>query len=445
MFIVSIKRIHETKMSKPSYLLTILMLFFNQASFALDAKQQAIVNKVNNNSKSEINFIRDTVNVNSSTFNKSGVRIVSHLYEKELKKLGFKTEWIPLPDSMDRAGHLFAYNNVKNGKKVLLIGHLDTVFPKDSPFQKFTQEGNIAKGPGVIDMKGGNAIILYALKALKDQGSLNNLQITIALMGDEESPGLPKKLSRKKLMEESKNSDIALAFESANNLNEVVTARRGLAIWNLDVSAKQGHSSLISTKEFGEGAILGIAEILDKIQNETKKERYLSFNPGIIAGGVNIKENEDKTNLQASGRFNVIPKDAKSLGDIRYLSRNNLNAFITKCELIAKNFNPPIQANFTVKEENIYPPMELSNSNIELMKQLEKVNKDLGFGKLTAVDPRDKGAADIAYIDPKIPALDGLGGVGQFDHSTDEYMEIDQTIKATQRLALFLLMVSKEK
>ncbi len=424
-------------------LLTVFTLIFANTSFGLEANQESIISAVNKNSKNEINFIKETVNINSSTFNKPGVKTVSNLYKKELEQLGFKTEWVPLPESMDRAGHLFAYNDAKKGKKVLLIGHLDTVFAKDSPFQKFTREGNIAKGPGVIDMKGGNAIMLFALKALKEKGLLNNLRITIALMGDEESPGVPKNVSRKKLIEESKTADLALAFESAKNLNEVVTSRRGLAIWDLDVTAKQGHSSLISTKEFSQGAILSIAEILSKIQNETKKERYLSFNPGAIAGGIAIKENEEKTSLEVSGRFNVIPGVATSFGDIRYLSRNNLNVFITKSKLISNNVTNPIKASFKVDEENIYPPMESSQNNVELMKELEKVNIALGFGKLVATDPRDKGAADIAYIDPKIPALDGLGGVGEFDHSTDEYMDIEQTIKATQRLALFLYQVSE--
>ena len=420
-----------------------MVVLFGQTSFALTQTEKKIVDFVQQDKKQEIQFIEKTVNINSSTFNKEGVKEVAKLYSKALQELGFKTQWIALPDDMQRAGHLFAYGPGKTGKKVLLLGHMDTVFDKNSLFQTYRRQGNIATGPGVVDMKGGNAIIIYALKALKEANLLNDIQIVVALMGDEEMPGVPKAVSRKKLIEEGNSSDMVLGFESAKDLHEVVTARRGLAIWDLTVQGKQGHSSLVSTKIFGEGAILGLSDILSKLHDIQSNYQMLSLNPGMIAGGINVQKGQEVNHWTIEGRFNVIAPHAISHGDIRYLSKKELRSFEKQCVETAEALSPPLQAEFKIEKENILPSMELTEKNTQLMNLISKTNEALGFGPLIAIDPRQKGAADIAYIDSSIPAVDGLGAVGEFDHSADEFMKIDETIDATKRLALFLYQLSK--
>jgi len=143
-----------------------------------------------------IGFLERTVNVNSGTLNLAGVREVARLYEPEFAAIGFATRWIPLPDSVRRAGHFFAERTGTRGKRVLFIGHLDTVYEADSPFQRFVREGDRATGPGTNDMKGGNAVILYALKALQSIGALEGTRIIVAFTGDEESVGRPHEVSR---------------------------------------------------------------------------------------------------------------------------------------------------------------------------------------------------------------------------------------------------------
>ena len=125
------------------------------------------------------------VNINSGTMNFAGVRKVGDVLRAELDALGFKTQWVD-GAAFRRAGHLVAEHSA-SGPKLLLIGHLDTVFEPSSPFQKFERlDDSTARGPGIIDMKGGDVIILYALRALKDAGLLDRMNVTAVFDGDEE-------------------------------------------------------------------------------------------------------------------------------------------------------------------------------------------------------------------------------------------------------------------
>lgn len=113
-------------------------------------------------------------------------------------------------DSVSRAGHLFAERKGTRGKRILLIGHLDTVFEKENPFQRFERiSPTAARGPGALDMKGGDIAILHALKALQSAGALEGAHITVAFTGDEENPGEPVSVARRDLIEAAKQSDAA--------------------------------------------------------------------------------------------------------------------------------------------------------------------------------------------------------------------------------------------
>jgi len=118
---------------------------------------------------------------------------------------------VALPDEVGRAGHLSPSERENKGKRLLLIGHLDTVFEGDA--EKFVRLDTLAAGAGSADMKGGDAVILYALKALQSVGALDGTQIIVALTGDEEDAGPLHLISRKPLIDAAKRSDIALAFE----------------------------------------------------------------------------------------------------------------------------------------------------------------------------------------------------------------------------------------
>ncbi|MFM7719830.1 MAG: M20/M25/M40 family metallo-hydrolase, partial [Sediminibacterium sp.] len=138
-----------------------------------------------------IEMLKESVNINSGTLNIAGVKKVGALFAKEFEKAGFATEWVAMPDSIKRAGHLVASRRAvaatKKGKRLFLIGHLDTVFEPDMPANPFTMlNDSTATGQGVNDMKGGDVVVIMALQALEQAGLLKNTDITAYFTGDEE-------------------------------------------------------------------------------------------------------------------------------------------------------------------------------------------------------------------------------------------------------------------
>ena len=159
-------------------------------------------------------LLERAVNQNSGTRNLAGVKAVHDILAPEFAALGFAVRWVP-QDAAGRAGHLVATHKGKPGlKRLLLIGHLDTVFEPDSGFLKFERIDEAhARGPGVSDDKGGDVTMLAALRAMAKAGTLKNANIEVVLTGDEEEVGLPVATSRADLLDAGKRADAALDFE----------------------------------------------------------------------------------------------------------------------------------------------------------------------------------------------------------------------------------------
>lgn len=210
-----------------SPLILSLFLFLTQSSLhaqKLSSVEKKIVKKAKTYNDESISFLEKVVNINSGTMHLEGVRAVGKEFDVAFNAIGFATQWIEMPADMNRAGHLFASIKGKKGKKLLLIGHLDTVFEANSPFQTFERKDSIAYAPGGNDMKGGDVIVLYALKVLQELNLLNDRSISVAFTGDEESTGKPLSISRKDLINAAKESDIALGFETATGFNNATIA-----------------------------------------------------------------------------------------------------------------------------------------------------------------------------------------------------------------------------
>src|SRR5579871_3079562 len=230
----------------------------------LSPVEQKIVQAVDANAAASNALLERLVNINSGTLNPAGVRRVADMLRPEFEALGFEVRWIPM-DEVHRAGHLVAQRKGTRGKRVLLIGHMDTVFEPTSPFQKFERNGDSATGPGSSDMKGGLTIILSALKALRTADALDGSSITVFLTGDEEKPGEPLSIARRDLVEAGKQHDAALEFEggSRSGGREFATiARRSASSWHLRATGTTGHSAGIFNPGVGSGAIYEIARIL---------------------------------------------------------------------------------------------------------------------------------------------------------------------------------------
>jgi len=216
----------------------------------ISADEQKIVNYIDAHTDDAIILLEKTVNIESPTENLTGVKQVGTIFKQEFESLNFASKWIEMPAEMKRAGHLIAEKTGTKGKRVLLIGHIDTVLSGE----KFRREGNKAYGTGASDMKAGNVVLYYALKALHASGALKDASVIVMLTGDEESSGKPIEISRGDMIAAAKRSDLALSFENGASSTATV-ARRGSSGWQLEVTAKTGHSGQIFKETMGSGAV----------------------------------------------------------------------------------------------------------------------------------------------------------------------------------------------
>ncbi len=394
-----------------------------------------------------IAFLERVVNINSGTMNHDGVREVGRVFREELDALGFETRWVEFPPETDRAGQLFGTRMGNGtGPKILLIGHIDTVFEEDSPFQRFRRSGDTAYGPGVNDMKSGDVALLYALKALSHAGVLDEISIVVALTGEEESPGRPLSVSRKDLIEAGQWSDLALGFESGRRIGEVeyaTVARRSSSGWTLKVEGSMGHSSRIFNEEYGAGAIFEAARILSGFYEEVRGEELLTFNAGVILGGTDVEFDEAQKRGTAFGKTNVIPQTALVRGGIRTISDEQLERTRDGMRKVVARHLPHTSASITFSDG--YPAMAPGPENYALLEKLSRVNQDLGNGPMEALDPGARGAADISFVAPYTPGLSGMGPYGSGAHSPEETLDLTSLKLSAKRAAILMLRLAREE
>lgn len=391
--------------------------------------EQQIVTYVDQRSEAAIDLLARTVNIPSATKNHEGIKRLADLYATELKALGFETRWVDQSE-VERAGHFVAERRGTVGKRLLLIGHLDTVF-QDEPFRR---EGQKAYGSGTSDMKGGNLIAIEALRALHAAGVLENRQVIVLFSGDEENMGKPYEKSRAALVDAAKRSDIALAFEGYSR-GTAVTGRRGFSMWRLEVTGSPGHSSTIFGETRGSGAVFEAARILSAFHDELR-EPYLTFNPGVIAGGTDVKFDALTFTGVATGRATVIPKSVVVMGDMRFLSGDQLDRAREKMRAIVAKSLPKTSAAITFIDG--IPGMAPTDGNRALLATLDGVSRDLGTGPITAHDPSKRGAGDVSFVATIVPGLDGLGSFGDNEHALGEWMNLDEQPPLTKRSALLM-------
>ena len=401
--------------------------------------EQQITQYISTQTPAQIAFIEQLVNINSGTTNTEGVYQVGKIVQDEFNKIGFKTRWIEEPSSMHRAGTLIAEHQGTKGKRLLLIGHLDTVFPKNSPFQHFKRTETTATGPGVIDDKGGIAVILYALKALQASGALESTQITVVLTGDEEDSGKPTSISRKPLFDAAMHSDIALDFEWAFTQDTATIARRGITSWTIETQGNEAHSSEIFQANAGFGAIFELSRILDSMRIKLASEPNLSFNPGLILGGTHLNEKQGI----ATGKNNVIAKAALSKGDLRYLSAEQKEKAEKEIISIINQHLPKTTAQINFQDG--IPSMPPTKSNLKLLQGYSKISTLLGYGTVKPLDPGLRGAGDISHIASLVSgSLAGLGAVGNNAHSVNETLDLRSLPIQTERTALFIYQLTND-
>lgn len=406
-----------------------------------------IIQSVDRNNAAYIDLLKEVVSINSGTMNFDGVKAVGMALKPQFEALGLEVRW-ESGEAFNRAGHLIAVNNGSKGPRMLLIGHLDTVFEPDSPFQSIEMiNDSLMRAPGVIDMKGGDVIIIAALKALKEAGVLEKMQIEVVLTGDEEKSGHPLELSKKALIEASERADIALAFENADgDPKTIVVNRRSSSGWKLTVNGNAAHSSQIFTEKVGVGAVYETSRILSEFYNQLSKEQDLTFNPGVILGGTSVSYDQDKNGGSAFGKSNVVAQDVIVNGDLRAISIEQLErARQTMLQIVSNNNMKGTSAEL-VFHPGGYPPLTATDGNYKLLSHYSAVSEDLGFGSVSPVHPRNAGAADVSFTNGLVDmAIDGLGLAGSGDHTINETGNLNYFSVQTKRAAVLMYRLANGK
>ncbi len=380
----------------------------------------------------ELAALQAVVDVDSATENVAGVREVGAWFRRELDALGFTTRWVELPEGMHRAGHLVAERaGAAPGRRVLLLGHLDTVV--QGPAQRFRRDGAVVRGAGAVDMKGGDVVILYALKALDAAGLLGSGTVRVVLTGDEESPGLPTDVSRRDLVEVARHSDVALCFE-ADVGGKVTVARRGVTDWTLEVTGVQGHSAGVLQEEVGAGAAYEAARILDGFRRAFEGQRSITVNPSLLVGGTAVTHDLAASAGTASGKTNVVARSAVVSGDLRFLTPAEESRARARMQRIAARSLPKTSARLTFHA--LFPSMPPTRGNLAVLAAVDGATRALGRGPSVALDPLERGAGDFAFVASVVSGVDGLGVAGEGAHGPDERMEVASLAPSTQRAAI---------
>jgi glutamate carboxypeptidase len=405
----------------------------------LDRPEQRIRASIAAAREAQITYLQRVVDIPSSTLNLEGVRKVGAVFRASLDSLAFTTQWVAVPDAVGRAGHLVAEHRGKPGSvRMLLIGHLDTVV--EPAGANWVREDSVARAIGGADMKGGDVVMLYALKALQAVGALRDMNITIVFTGDEEHPGEPLADARRALLDAARHTDVALAFEAGNRADATV-ARRGASGWRVTATGRQAHSAGVFGDAAGYGAIYEVARILDAFRTQLGGEQYLTFNSAIIVGGTDVSYDTVAISGSAASKLNIIPSHAVAHGDLRFISDEQLQRTRRRMRDIVAQHLPGTDATITFRDE--YPAMSPTPGNARLLAVYDSASKALGYGAVAALDPGRRGAGDISFVAPLIDGLDGLGALGGGSHGPNERVDLKTLTMQTERAALLLYRLGR--
>jgi glutamate carboxypeptidase len=423
-------------------LAVLLSVSFAGGAQVLSPEQQRIVAAVNADEQNSTALLKELVNINSGTLNPAGVRKVGDVLRPQFESLGFACRWIPM-EEVHRAGHMECVRHGSHGRRILLIGHMDTVFEPSSAFQTFEEKDGKTIGPGAADMKGGLVIMLSALKALNENHALEGTNITVFLSGDEERPGEPLSIARRDLIEAGKASDAALEFEGGvqnGGQDAASIARRSAYTWILTTSGKTAHSSGVFNKGVGDGAIYEMSRILYRFEEELR-DPGLTYNVGLIVGGTQASYDAATATASATGKVNVVPARAQAVGDMRTVTDEQYRRTQAKMLKIISQHLPETSAEIEFKDG--YPSMPETDGNKQLLKELNEVNRELSMDVMEPLDPSRRGAGDLSFVAPYVASISGLGSYGAGAHAPGESVNLKRQVEQTRRVALYLYKLSR--
>ena len=366
-----------------------------------------------------IDFWRQLVQIESGSANKAGVDAVAHRVQEELDTIGAHTEI----HEMKRAGNMLVsvLNEDVPEAPVLLLGHMDTVFPDGTVAARpFTLRDGKAYGPGVLDMKGGVTIAVFAMKALKEAGWAKR-PVRLVLAGDEEVGHCDSDCDQQ-IMEQARGAVAAFNCESGRLGNEVVVQRNGALTYRMDVTGIAAHAG--NEPEKDRSAILEVAHKVIAIQNLTDWQQGTTYNVGVISGGTVA---------------NAVPDTASILIDVRYLKKE----YVLNIEAKLQDVAHTTYVNGTktsLTRLSCCIPMERMTETDGLLAKVQDAYASFGMPRPSGITVG--GGSDSAYtVAAGVPTICAMGVEGSRHHSPEEYASVESLYARAKALAYVVTMV----
>jgi glutamate carboxypeptidase len=356
-------------------------------------------------------LLRRLVERSSFTRDRDGVNAVTSLVEEALAALPLAVERIP----SQRFGDHLAFAGRAPGAPSFLLAHVDTVFPPGT-FEGYRSDGTLAHGPGVLDMKGGLVVGIFALRALHAAGLLERIPLAGVVVADEEV-GSPE--SQPLTRERSRGAAAALGLESGRGGDLIVTRRKGIS--SLDVVAHGVASHAGGDHEKGRNAIWALSRFVDRVQALTDYGRGVTVSVGRIEGGTTR---------------NTVPAWARCEVDVRFLAAADGDEVLARVEATAREAALP-GTRLEVERVNARPALERTPASAALAAEYGECQRAEGLGAGEA--PLSGGGSDASVTGAAgVPSIDGLGPRGTGFHTHDERIELASLVPKAAALARFL-------
>lgn len=371
----------------------------------------------------EESFLADLaalVNLDCGTYNKAGVDQAGAVMTAVLEASGMHVERLPLTQYGDC---LLGRVRGSGTGSVLLVGHLDTVYPDGTAATRPLRiEGDKVVGPGTCDMKGGLLAGAYAVRALRAAG-FDSFGEIVFFVNSEEEVGSPE--ARTLYAPYAQAADAALVLEAGRASGAIVSARKGSGTYTVQVAGRSAHAGVAPDR--GANAVLQLAHLTQALHALNGMRRGLTVNVGTVTGGT---------------RPNVVPDAAEAQVDVRVISSDDIEPLdaAIRTALAVQHVTGTTSS---LRGGIEMPPMEKTASTGRLADMAREAAASLGFG---VEDVATGGASDANHIAALgTPVLDGLGPIGQMAHSPDEYLDRTSIVPRTALLALLIATIVERR